>query len=120
MKNARRLPALLLVLALLFSLAACQPEQQTVAPPASSETEESIIGRWKDSYGLTEMEFHEDGSMKIEALDIGSFDGSYKINDNKLTIEYSIIIKTVRETYLYKLKDGILYLDEKEFTRKNV
>ena len=95
----------------LFGLAGCKAVEANTAP-------NSIVGTWKDAYGLTEYEFDTDGKMKIEALNIGSFKGSYHIDDNKITMEYSVVVKKVTDTYTLKLDTNTMYLDDKEFTRK--
>lgn len=77
-----------------------------------------VIGTWKDSYGLTEYKFEPDGQMKIEALNIGSFKGNYQLHDDKITIEYSVIVQKVKDTYSFKLDGNTMYLNDKEFTRK--
>jgi hypothetical protein len=53
------------------------------APPSEPG---SIVGVWKDTYGLTEYRFNSDGTMKIEALNLGSFKGTYSIEGSKITI----------------------------------
>ena len=88
---------------------------KTVPANVSSD---SVIGTWKDSYGLTEYKFEPDGKMKIEALNLGSFKGSYSIANDKITIEYSVVVKKVTDTYSLKLDGNTMYLDDKEFTRK--
>ncbi len=95
----------------LFVLAGCK----TVAANTAGD---SIIGTWKDAYGLTEYEFEPGDKMKIEALSIGSFKGTYHIDDDKITIEYSVVVNKVKDTYTLKLDADKMYLDDKEFTRK--
>ena len=103
--------AVLLTAFLLLSFAGCK----AVSANTNSDT---IIGTWKDSYGLTQYKFDQDGKMKIEALDLGSFKGTYKIKDDKITIEYRVVVKNVKDTYTIKLDGNTMYLDNKEFTRK--
>jgi len=95
---------------LLLSFAGCQ----TV--PASAE-KDSLIGTWKDSYGLIQYKFEQGGKMKINALE-GAFKGTYKVDNDKITIEYHIVLKDVKDTYTIKLGDNTMYLDDKKFTRK--
>ncbi|WP_411677934.1 DUF5640 domain-containing protein [Caproicibacter sp.] len=103
------MPAILLAV-LLIALAGCKP-----APPSEPD---NLTGRWKDSYGLTEYRFNSDGTMKIEALTLGSFQGTYSIEGSQITIEYKVVIKTVKETYDFRVDGNTLYLDDQEFTRK--
>jgi hypothetical protein len=102
----------LLCAVVLFCFAGCK----TV--PANQANNDTVVGTWKDSYGLTEYKFKQDGKMQIEALNIGSFNGSYEINNDKITIEYSVVVNKVKDTYSLKLNGNTMYLDDKEFTRK--
>jgi preprotein translocase subunit SecA len=66
---------------------------------------------------LIEYKFENDGKMQLEALDIGSFKGTYSIKDGKITIEYNILVKKVKDTYNLKLEGNKMYLDNEVFTR---
>ena len=77
----------------------------------------SIMGTWKSTNGLIEYKFENDGKMQLEALDIGSFKGTYSIKDGKITIEYNILVKKVKDTYNLKLEGNKMYLDNEVFTR---
>lgn len=90
----------------------------TGCKPAAKNVPDSIEGTWKDSYGFTKYKFGPNGRAKVKVLNLGSFDGSYKVSDNKLTIEYRVIIKDVDDTYKYKIDGDTLYLDDKKFTRE--
>lgn len=79
---------------------------------------DKITGVWKDSYGLTEYRFNPNGTMKIEALNLGSFQGTYSIQGSQITIQYKIVVKKVKETYEFRIDGDTLYLDDQEFTRK--
>lgn len=105
----RTISVFLLALAFL-ALVGCK-----AAPPSEPD---SVVGLWKDSYGLTEYRFNADGTMKIEALNLGSFKGTYQIQDSKITIQYRIVLKNVKDTYTYRIDGDTLYLDNQEFTRK--
>ena len=105
----RFVTALLLTAALLL-FAGCK-----AAPPPRRD---SIVGTWKDSYGLTEYKFNDDGTMKIEALNFGSFKGTYRIDGPDLTVEYRVVVKDVKDTFQYRVDGDKLYLDDSEFKRK--
>lgn len=79
---------------------------------------DSIVGTWSDSYGLTKYQFQTNGSMKIQALSIGTFKGTYQVAGDEITIEYRILIKDVKNTYKMKLEGNKLYLNGNEYTRK--
>lgn len=99
-----------LLAAVFVLLAGCKAK--TAANP------DSIVGTWKDSYGLTEYKFEDGGKMKIEALNLGSFKGTYQIDGDKISMEYQVALSKVKDSYTLKLDGNTLYLNEKEFTRK--
>ena len=103
--------SIFLAVLFLLSFAGCK------AIPVSAGSD-SIIGTWKDSYGLTQYQFDQDGKMKIEALNLGSFKGTYQIENDKITIQYRVVVKDVTDTYTLKLDGTTMYLDDKAFTRK--
>jgi len=85
---------------------------------AKANAPDSIEGMWQDSYGFTEYKFEPNGKAKVKVLNLGSFSGSYKVSDDKITIKYRVMIKDVNDTYKYKIDGDTLYLDDKKFTRK--
>lgn len=108
--NQKRLVFLLpVLLAMFLLLSGCK----TVTANASG----TIAGKWKDSYGLTEYRFDTGGKVEIKALNLGSFNGTYKIDGDKITIEYRVVLKDVKDTYTFKLDGDTMYLDNNEFTR---
>lgn len=100
----------ILLTAVLLLLAGCGTRQTRNA--------DSIVGTWKDSYGLTEYKFEDGGKMKIEALNLGSFRGTYQIDGDKISIEYQVALSKVQDSYTMKLDGNTLYLNDKVFTRK--
>ncbi|NLJ30960.1 MAG: hypothetical protein GX424_05065 [Clostridiales bacterium] len=96
---------------LLLSLAGC------AAVPADAGKND-ITGTWKDSCGLTEYRFEPDGKMKIEALNLGSFQGTYKTDGDTITIQYRVLTENVKDTYRFRLDGNSMYLDENRYTRK--
>lgn len=103
------------VITVLLSFCACQKSEAT--EPAMVQGN-PIVGTWQDSYGLTKYRFMDDGKMKIQALNIGSFKGNYQMESDNITIEYNVLLKKEKNTYHYQVKDNKLYLDGKIFTRK--
>jgi len=101
---------ILLMAALLFSFAGCAAKPKTNGG--------SIVGTWKDTYGLTKYEFESSGKMKIQALNLGSFKGTYKIDGGQITIEYHVLLQDVKNTYDFTLDGNTLYLDDNRFIRK--
>ncbi|MCI1956441.1 MAG: DUF5640 domain-containing protein [Oscillospiraceae bacterium] len=102
--------ALLLAAAVLLPLAACKPRQPSPA--------DSLIGTWEDNYGLTEYKFETNGRMKIRALNLGSFRGTYRVDGDRINIRYRVLVKAVNETYVLKISGNTMYLDKNQFTRK--
>lgn len=105
----QELKALLLSAALLLTLSGCG------AKPASSD---GLVGTWKDDYGLTEYRFEDGGRMKLDALHLGSFRGTYRLDGDTITLRYRVLSKDVNDTYTLKLRGDSLYLGENRFTRK--
>lgn len=105
----RKLPVILLSVLLLLALVGCG------AKPAASG---SLVGTWKDDYGLTEYQFEDSGTMKIQALSLGSFRGTYKLNGDRITLHYRVLAKDVNDTFQVKLNGNNMYLDRNKFTRK--
>lgn len=105
----RFLVLLLGLLLLLFSFGCAKKK----SAPA-----DSLVGTWKDSYGLTEYKFENGGKMKIEALSLGSCSGTYSVSGGKITIRYRVLVKDVKDTYALRLNGNTMYLDENKFTRK--
>lgn len=106
----KRKVLVLLIFVLFLSFAGCKS--------AKTNTPDSIEGTWKDSYGFTEYKFEPNGKAKVKVLNLGSFNGSYKVNDDKITIKYRVVVKDVDDTFKYKVNGDTLYLDDKKFTRK--
>lgn len=106
----RKFLALLLMLLLLLPVMGCKARQGTAA--------DSLIGTWKDNYGLTEYKFENGGRMKIQALNLGSFKGTYRVNGDKITIQYHVLVQNVKDTYTLQVSGNTMYLDKNQFTRK--
>lgn len=106
----KKILALLLTVFLMVPAFGCHP-----AKPADAD---ALIGTWKDSYGLTEYQFQSGGAMKISALKLGSFKGTYQIDGDKITIRYRVLVKDVVNTYTFRIDGNTLYLDKNTFTRK--
>lgn len=107
----KRMLSAVFLAAMLLLLAACR------AAPASAP--DSVVGTWEDSYGLTEYRFDSDGTMHIEALNFGSFKGTYRVDGSQITLEYRVVVKKVTETYEFRVDGDTLYLNDREFHRKD-
>lgn len=106
--NRKVLALLMSVLLLIF----------TGCKPSKANAEDNIEGTWQDPYGFTEYKFEPNGKAKVKVLNLGSFTGSYKVKDNKITVKYRVVIKDVDDTFKYKIDGDTLYLNDEKFTRK--
>ncbi len=79
----------------------------------------SLVGTWKDDYGLTEYQFEDSGTMKIQALSLGSFRGTYKLNGDKITLHYRVLAKDVNDTYQVKSTETVCISTETNSHGKN-
>lgn len=101
--------ALLLCILLTFALPGCGAKA-----PASG----GLVGTWKDTSGLTEYRFDEGGKMKMHALSLGSFKGTYHLEGDRITLHYRVLTKDVNDTYTVKVSGDSMYLGKSKFTRK--
>ncbi len=84
-----------------------QPTTETTTEK-EPELADLLLGKWSDSAGMSGFEFFSDGKVSftyanLESLGL-SFDGvlkngTYTLDDNKLTIAYSIYTATIDKTY---------------------
>lgn len=101
--------ALLLCLLLMFAFPGCG------AKPVSSD---GLVGTWKDTSGLTEYRFDTGGEMKMHALSLGSFKGTYRVDGDRITLHYRVLTKDVTDTYTMKVSGDNLYLGKSKLVRK--
>lgn len=83
---------------------------------------ELIVGSWTDNANFSGYEFKEDGIMKVtyfnmELLELddvisGTYTGTYSIDGNKLTVNYTIYSKAVTKTYTAKADENTLTLKD--------
>ena len=106
----KRIISALLAAVLLLLFAGCKSAPQ----PEPNQ----IDGVWKDSCGLTEYKFSSDGTMKMEALNLGSFKGTYRVQGSQITLRYKVVVKNVKETYKFRVDGDTLYLNNRKFRRK--
>ena len=85
--------------------------------PREPSSDDPLLGRWEDTYGLTEYEFFEDGKLKIFAFGI-AFDGTYERTENQMTISYTVLGSVEKHTYEFDFQGDRFLLDQTEFTRK--
>lgn len=102
----------LLLLLLLMALSSCGVVQNI------SYASGSLVGTWADSYGLVEYQFMGDGKMKIGALKLGAFNGTYEVNGGRITICYRVLTQDVKDIYTIKINGNTMYLDQNRYTRR--
>lgn len=105
----QKILALLLTALLLITASGCG---------AKHVSADSLVGTWKDDYGLTEYKFEDNGEMKIQALNLGSFKGTYEVSGDRITMHYHVLLNDVNDTYTLKVNGNKMYLDKNQFTRK--
>ncbi len=97
-------------------------EETTTSQPEKDLAAE-LIGKWTDSAGLSGFEFYEGGKASftyanLAALGI-SFDGTvdngtYKLEENILTVTYSIYTATIEKQYEISIENDVLKMTDKE------
>lgn len=119
MSKLKKVTAIALVMCVIVSLfAAC-----------AFTPEAKLIGAWRDSTGTVGYEFKEDNLCSITYADVtvpiinirynGTIDGAYtteKKDDGTyyVTITYTIIAKSVTETYIFNVEGDVLTLTSPE------
>lgn len=92
------------------------------APDISSD--DGIIGKWSDGANMSGYEFKPGGVVVISYVNFtvpvinmpinGSFTGSYSIDGNKISINYSVYGKAVNDVFTYTISDNALNLTDSE------
>ena len=101
-------------------------ETTTVKEPTLAEL---LLGKWSDSAGMSGFEFFSDGKVSFTYVNLESlgieFDGvlkngSYTLEDNKLTIAYSIYSATIDKTYEITISGDELKMYDTEDKRTSI
>lgn len=84
--------------------------------------EELLIGSWTDNANFSGYEFMKDGIMKVtyfnmELLELddvisGTYTGTYTLDGNKLTVNYTIYSKAITKSYKVKVDENTLTLKD--------
>lgn len=115
MSKIKKISAIALVLCVVVGVfAAC-----------SALPKKKLIGAWRDSTGTIGYEFKEDNLCTITYADVtvpilnfrynGTIDGAYTVDKRDdgnyyVTITYTILSKSVSESYMFKVDGGVLTL----------
>lgn len=89
------------------------------AKPAQADPQNPLAGSWEDVYGLTSYEFLEDQHLKLRAMGVASFGGSYSIEEDQMTVTLSILGQNETHTYAFRMEDNRFFLNQTEFVRKS-
>lgn len=97
--------------------------EETTTKKPEKTLAELLIGKWTDSAEMSGFEFFEDGKVSftyanLAALGInfdGKIDnGTYKLEENILTIAYSIYSATIDKKYEISIEDDVLKMKDLE------
>lgn len=89
-------------------------------PSAESE----LLGKWRDGADMSGYEFLEGGVAKITYVNLtipvinmpinGTFTGSYTVNGDKLTVNFTIYGNAITDSFTFSVKDNVLSLIDAE------
>lgn len=90
----------------------------------SSNDDEELLGKWRDSANMSGYEFKENGVVKITFVNIdipvinvpvnGTFTGGYEIKNGIVTVTYYIYGNTIEESFTYEVSGNSLQLKNTE------
>lgn len=89
------------------------------ARPPQADSQDPLAGRWQDVYGLTEYEFFGKQQLKLKAIGMASFDGSYSIDGDQMTVTLSILGQPDTHRYTFRMEGDRFFLNQTEFVCKN-
>ncbi len=86
----------------------------------SVSTVEALYGTWTDSSNMSGYEFLSDGTVNVKYVDLvipvlnmpikTTVPGAYTVNGDEVTVTHSIYGATIRSTYRFSVRDGVLTL----------
>ncbi len=88
------------------------------ARPPQADSKDPLAGRWQDVYGLTEYEFYGKQQLKMKAMGMVTFDGSYSVDGDQMTVTLSILGRPDSHCYTFLLQGNRFFLNQTEFVRK--
>lgn len=100
-----------LIVMVLFTLSGCGKTRQPTQ-------ENPLLGKWRDTYGLTEYEFLDGENLKLIVRGVAPFGGTYEIIDGHFIVSYDILGQQDRKTYEYRYEGNRFFLDQNEFVRE--
>ncbi|MGN1443197.1 MAG: DUF5640 domain-containing protein, partial [Acutalibacteraceae bacterium] len=113
-----------------------QTDVSETSAQAASTTENAadllksqIIGKWMDSAGMSGYEFFENGSANVTYVNLtvpvinmpinGTAKGSYTLDGDTLTVEFSIYKKTITDKFTASVENNTLTLVNKDDGEKS-
>ena len=88
--------------------------------PMISTAVESLYGTWTDSSNMSGYEFLSDGTVNVKYVDLvipvlnipikTTVPGAYTVDGDKVTVTHSIYGATIKTTYRFSVRDGVLTL----------
>jgi hypothetical protein len=87
-------------------------------------TAEDLRGKWRDSTGTNGYNFKEGGIVELTLVNFtvpvinmpinGTYNGTYQVDGDKLTIRYSVFGKSITDVYRFSVEGGTLTLTNEE------
>ena len=103
-------------------------EDSTSAPVTENTTGEEkgnnnlLLGKWNDNANFSGYEFFDNGTMKVTYFNMaainledvieGTYTGTYSVEDDKLSISYTIYSKAITKNYTFTVDENTLTLSE--------
>lgn len=81
-----------------------------------------LLGKWNDNANFSGYEFFDNGTMKVTYFNMaainledvieGTYTGTYSVEDDKLSISYTIYSKAITKNYTFTVDENTLTLSE--------
>ena len=108
----------------------------TTSAQAASTTENTadllksqLVGKWMDSAGMSGYEFFENGSANVTYVNLtvpvinmpinGTAKGTYTLDGNTLTVQFSIYTKTIKNSFTVSVENNMLTLINRDDGEKS-
>ena len=95
-------------------------EAQSQNNEQSSSSASLLLGSWTDNANFSGYEFFDNGTMKVTYFNMeminlddvieGTYNGTYSVDGDRLTISYTIYSKAITKSYVFKVDENTLTL----------